>query len=197
MQAERDTPTRILDTAERLAQTRGYNGFSYADVAAEVGVTKASLHYHFAGKAELGTALVERYSERFMAALERIDDGGGGARAKLAEFAAIYAGVLREQRMCLCGMLAADYETLPEPMQHAVVSFFDRTEGWLAELIEGAERDGELQLDGSPRDAARAIVGGLEGAMLIARPYGDVERFQAAADRLLDSFTGAAAANSG
>ncbi len=48
-----ETQTRVLDIAERLAQTRGFNGFSYADVASELGVTTAALHYHFAGKADL------------------------------------------------------------------------------------------------------------------------------------------------
>src|SRR5271168_5491364 len=65
--------TAILDVAERLAQTRGYNGFSYADIAAELGVTKASLHYHFPSKAELGRALIVRYHGLFGAALDSID----------------------------------------------------------------------------------------------------------------------------
>ena len=60
-----DTAARILDVAERLVQLRGFNGFSYADIAAELHITKASLHYHYAGKAELGRALIERYAERF------------------------------------------------------------------------------------------------------------------------------------
>ena len=60
-----DTATRILDSAERLVQQRGFNGFSYADVASELGITKASLHYHFSSKAELGEALIARYAERF------------------------------------------------------------------------------------------------------------------------------------
>ena len=61
-----DTATRILDVAERLAQTRGFNGFSYADIAAEVGITKAALHYHFATKAGLGQALIGRYAARLV-----------------------------------------------------------------------------------------------------------------------------------
>ena len=65
-----DTATQILDVAEYLAQSRGFNGFSYADVAAELQLTKAALHYHFAGKAELGEALSGRYSDRFAAALK-------------------------------------------------------------------------------------------------------------------------------
>lgn len=191
--AAQDTRGHVLDVAERLVQTRGYNGFSYADVASEVGVTKATLHYHFAGKAELGAALIERYAERFFRALARIDAAAGDARSKLGAFAGIYADVLRERRMCLCGMLAADYETLPEPMQAAVVRFFDDAQAWLTEVVARGVESSELRVPGSPDEAAQAILGGLEGAMLVARPYGDVTRFEAAAGQLLESLTGDAA----
>jgi TetR/AcrR family transcriptional regulator, transcriptional repressor for nem operon len=185
---DRDTVTEILDTAERLVQVRGFNAFSYADIAAALGITKASLHYHFPSKADLGRALIERYAGRFGDALAEIDAAGGDASAKLAAYAEIYAGVLRDHRMCLCGMLAADYDTLPDPMRAAVVSFFDRNEAWLVAVLAQGEREGSLRLQGSERDAAQAIVSGLEGAMLIARPYEDVSRFESAATRLLRSF---------
>jgi TetR/AcrR family transcriptional repressor of nem operon len=186
-----DTATRILDSAERLVQHRGFNGFSYADVAAELGITKASLHYHFAGKAELGQALVDRYAARFAAALEAIDADDGNAPAKLAAYARIYADVLRTKRMCLCGMLAADYDTLPRPMRDAVVRFFDDNETWLAGVFAQGDAEGSLHLDGSASGAAQALVGGLEGAMLIARPYDEPARFEAAASRLLAGLGGA------
>src|SRR3954453_2436571 len=107
-----DTAQRILDTAEALVQVRGFNGFSYADVATELGITKAALHYHFRGKAPLGQALVARYAARFADALASIDAGRAPAAARLDAYATLYADVLSEQRMCLCGMLAAEYQTL-------------------------------------------------------------------------------------
>src|SRR5829696_4218068 len=107
-----DTADRMLDLAERLVQTRGFNGFSYADIASALGVTKASLHYHFPTKAELGRRLIERYSEAFATALAAIEESGVDAREKLRAYVAIYASVLHNERMCLCGMLAADYATL-------------------------------------------------------------------------------------
>jgi TetR/AcrR family transcriptional regulator, transcriptional repressor for nem operon len=189
-----DTAVRVLDVAERLVQIRGYNGFSYADVAAELKISKPSLHYHYSGKAELGKALIERYASRFAAALEEIDRNGGGAPAKLAAYARIYADVLGEKRMCLCGMLAAEYDTLPKPMRNAVLSFFDDNEAWLTGVIKQGEKEGSLHPTGTPSEAAQAIVSGLEGAMLVARPYRDVARFQAAATGLLASFAGRPAA---
>jgi TetR/AcrR family transcriptional repressor of nem operon len=187
-----DTASRILDVAERLVQTRGFNGFSYADVAAELKISKPSLHYHFPSKAELGEALIGRYAVRFADALAVIDDRGDGAAAKLDAYASIYADVLKEQRMCLCGMLAADYDTLPAPMREAVVHFFDENEAWLTRVLEQGVEEGSLHLSGSASEAAQAIVSGLEGALLIARPYGNVARFQAASTRLLTSLTSAA-----
>jgi TetR/AcrR family transcriptional repressor of nem operon len=188
--AEKETPARILDIAERLVQLRGFNGFSYADVAAELGVTKATLHYHFASKGELGEALIARYARRFADALAAVDAEVDDEREKLAAYADLYGDVLRGQRMCLCGMLAAEYETLPEPMRRTVLRFFDDSESWLEGVLEQGRRRGTLHFIGDPRDAARLVVSGLEGAMLVARPYGDLKRFEAAADRLLAGLAG-------
>jgi TetR/AcrR family transcriptional regulator, transcriptional repressor for nem operon len=181
------TSARILDVAEQLVQVRGFNAFSYADIAAQLKITKAALHYHFAGKAELGEALIARYAQRFGLALAAIDADGGLAPAKLSCYADLYLKVLRRQRMCLCGVLAAEYQTLPNAMRDAVIGFFDDNETWVQAVLEQGRDEGTLKFAGSARDTARMIVGGLEGAMLVARPYGDTERFQAAAENLLSS----------
>ena len=186
---ETGTAERILDIAERLVQQRGFNSFSYADIAAELGITTASLHYHFPGKAELGQALVDRYTERFNAALARIDQQPGDARTKLEAYEGLYAGVLRGERMCMCGILAAEYGTLPQAMQSAVVLFFDDNQEWLAAILREGVADESLRFTGSPEEVAQHILSTLEGAMLVARPYGAVDRFEATARHLLASLT--------
>ena len=183
---EPGTATRILDAAERLVQRSGFNGFSYADVAEELGITKAALHYHFPGKAELGDALMQRYAARFEAALDEVSRTEPDAHAKLRAYARLYADVFQDERMCLCGMLAADYMTLPEPMRRSVVRFFDDNETWLATILDEGRNAGTLTFTGPSREVARTILSGLEGGMLVARPYGDPRRFQAIADLLID-----------
>jgi TetR/AcrR family transcriptional repressor of nem operon len=183
-----DTPEQILDVAERLVAQRGFNGFSYADVAAELGITRAALHYHYASKAELGEALIGRYAVRFAAALADVDGAAPDAAAKLDAYAGLYLSVLQGERMCLCGMLAAEYQTLPSGMQAAVVRFFDDNEVWLRAVLEQGRADGSLVFSGDAGEVAQLIVSGLEGAMLVSRPYGDVDRFHAAATRLLAAF---------
>ncbi len=184
-QANGDTASAVLDVAEGLVQRRGYNGFSYADVAAELHLTKAALHYHFASKAELGEALLTRYAQRFAAALVSIDAQPVAAPGKLLAYTELYLDVLQRDRMCLCGMMAADYQTLPEPMRATVVQFFLDNETWLARILEQGERDGTIDTNGSSEAAARMLVASLEGAMLVARPFHDSARFQAASRTLI------------
>jgi TetR/AcrR family transcriptional repressor of nem operon len=180
-----ETATQILDVAERLVQDRGFNGFSYADVAAELHITKPALHYHFASKAELGEALMTRYAARFASALDDLDASEHDATTKLEGYVGLYLDVLRHKRMCLCGMLAAEYQTLPAGMREAVISFFDHNETWLETVLEQGRRRGTLHFGGAAREQARVIVAGLEGAMLVARPYGDIGRFEMAASHLV------------
>jgi TetR/AcrR family transcriptional repressor of nem operon len=180
-----DTAQRILDIAERLVQTRGFNGFSYADIASALALSKASLHYHFPTKAELGQHLIARYEASFLRALAEIDRTSADAREKLRRYARIYADVLRTDRMCLCGMLAAEYATLPKPMKDEMRHYFDENERWLTAVLEQGRQSARLRFTGSALDVARALVGALEGAMMIARSYGEVARFEAVVERLL------------
>ncbi len=184
------TATRILGLAERLAQTRGFNGFSYADIAEELNITKASLHYHFATKAALGVALIDRYSKAFAEALARIDATSPNARAKLKQYVQVYRSVLVDGRMCLCGMLAAEYATLPSPMQAAIRAFFDQNEAWLKGVFATAQHDRTLAFSGSAIEAARLLTAALEGAMLLARSYDEADRFSTTAAHLVRELVG-------
>jgi TetR/AcrR family transcriptional repressor of nem operon len=180
-----ETAAQILDVAERLVQTRGFGNVSYADIAGELGITTASLHYHFPGKAELGKALISRYAERFADSLADIDHNVQDPSAKLEAYADLYAGVLQGKRMCLCGILAAEYDTLPRPMRSAVIRFFDDNERWLADVLAEGQANKSLSFTDPVGDVAQTILSTLEGAMLVTRPYGDLAKFNATVRRLL------------
>jgi TetR/AcrR family transcriptional repressor of nem operon len=70
---------------------------------------------------------------------------------------------------------------MKDEMRH----FFDENERWLVTVLEDGRRTGALKFSGSSLDVARALVGSLEGAMMIARSYGEVARFEAVAERFL------------
>jgi TetR/AcrR family transcriptional repressor of nem operon len=180
------TATRILDIAERLVQTRGYNGFSYADISAQLRIRNASVHYHFPSKTDLGKRLVARYRDNFMAALADLDRRHPDPRRRLRAYVGLWTRVLRDRdRMCLCGMMAADIATLPRSVRGEIRRFFDANEGWLVGVLRAGQKAGTLKLAGKAEVEARLLTMGLEGAMLIARSYGEPRRFEEIAERLL------------
>lgn len=189
--APEDTSARILSEAQRLVQMRGFNGFSYADIAETLGVTKASLHYHFPSKAELGRRLIDRYRTDFIAALRAIDESGADTCGQLTAYINIYARILADDRMCLCGMLAAEYTTLPPQMQQSLRAFFEGNEAWLSQLLKKGRDAHELKFKGDPKETANALTGALEGAMLVARAYGGTTHFRNSARLLVASLCSA------
>ena len=182
------TSQLIMDIAQRLVQTRGFNAFSYADIARALNLSKASLHYHFASKSDLGVRLIERYEDSFERTLGAIDLEGGEAAIKLRHYVDIYSRVLADERMCLCGMLAAEFVTLPKSMQTALDSFFKLNERWLVAVLEDGRGSGSLRFEGSTAEAAQFIISSLEGSMMMARSHGGVARFDAAVRHLLADF---------
>jgi TetR/AcrR family transcriptional repressor of nem operon len=126
-----------------------------------------------------------RYQAVFEEALEVIDRQTGEAREKLRRYVHLYDDVMRNKRMCLCGMLAAEYATLPSPMQDELRRFFDANERWLTAVLEDGRRAGKLAFTEPARGRARLLLGGLEGAMLVARSYDDDRRFRSTAKHLL------------
>jgi TetR/AcrR family transcriptional repressor of nem operon len=186
--AEAETRTALLDAAQELAQTRGFNAFSFRDLSERVGIRTASIHYHFHTKGDLARELMRRYRDRFLALLAAIEDRFTDARRRLAAFADLFRATLRNgDRMCLCGMLAVEYATLPAAVQEEVRAFFDASERWLSKVLEEGRKARVLKFDGEADATARVLFSALEGAMMTARAFGDGERLDAAAKWMVQS----------
>lgn len=166
------TTEAILDAAERRIRDAGYNGFSFREVAADVGIRSASVHHHFPTKAELAVAVARRYAERFEAAVGAGPDGGG-----VAAWRAAFRRALREDgRMCLCGVLGAEAGALPPEVAAEARRFFERG---VAQLAGTRARP-----SAAARDAALQTMAVLEGAMLLARVLDDPGVFDRATSGL-------------
>lgn len=180
-----DMRTQILASAQRLVQQRGFNGFSYADVAEEVGIRKASLHHHFPSKADLGKALLETYKAQLESELLRIAGLPSKADKKLSAYAAIYRGTLDAGRMCLGGMLASDWLTLDASILPVLKRFFIYNTKWLTEILAEGKSQKQLIFRGSAEAQAFVILATLQGALLIARATGDEKGFDRTTSLLL------------
>lgn len=175
-----NNPTRdlILDSAQALAQTRGFNGFSYADIAAEIGIRKASIHHHFPTKHDLETELIERYRDGFAAQLKSIESSVGGSLERLQRYAQLYADTLNNHCICLAGMMASDVGALPEKLQPSLVSFFQENVEWLGKVMAAGKSAGELHFTGSAQSQATAFLAAMQGGLLMANAMGDEAVFK-------------------
>jgi|FLOH01.1.fsa_nt_gi TetR/AcrR family transcriptional regulator, transcriptional repressor for nem operon len=178
------TANKLLDAAQVLIQERGYNAFSYKDLAEDVGIRTASIHYHFPGKASLGLALMERYNDELRLALAGIDGSGRTNKAKLKSFIKLYSDTEARGAICLCGSLASDRETLPEPLQGAVKTYIESSEQWIASTVKDGVRDGEFAYAGRPADAAAALLSSLQGGLILSRARGGTQSLLATLQRV-------------
>src|SRR5271157_1567039 len=135
--SDRDTRRELLDLAETLVRTRGYNGFSYRDLAEQIGIKTASIHYHFPTKGDLGEALIENEREVFARNLAQLDAAEKDPRRRLERFIQLFQSTTigRDNRMCLGAMLAVEQETLPEAVGQGVRRLFADNEVWIAKLL--------------------------------------------------------------
>ncbi|QKM51174.1 Transcriptional regulator AcuR [Burkholderia glumae] len=114
---------------------------------------------------------VETYSANLLAGIDGIDPSLP-ADAKLGRYTQLFGKVLGDgRRICLCGMLAADIEALPDSVRQAVQAFFGINERWLAALLAQGAEDGTLAFSGAPEDAARTLYAAYQGAVLASRLF--------------------------
>ena len=164
-----------MDLAAMLIQSRGYSAFSYQDIAQALGIRKASIHYHFPAKADLGLAVVERYASGFEAALQAIArDETRSSMAMFELYLQPFHGLAATPDMvCLCGALAGEIMVLPHVLRRRVDMFFRQHHDWLAGILERGVARGEWKLDGQPVQMARMIFGALQGALIVKRTTGE------------------------
>lgn len=169
----------ILAAAKRTAQAHGYGGLNFRDIAAEVGIKAASIHYHFPSKADLGAAVAKRYWEDTSTQLDAMLDETPEPVRCLRRYPEVFRMSLQAgNRMCLCSFMAAEYDDLPEPVKREVQAFADVNVAWLSKVLSAAAVTGARESE--PR--ARAIFAAVAGAQLLARSRSDLSLFDALID---------------
>lgn len=178
----------LLDAAREMAQTRGYNAFSFRDLARQVDIRSASIHYHFPTKAHLGKELVIRYREQLAEQLRLVDARTTDPLERLRRLVEVLRKSSRKgTRMCLCGMFGAEFITLPGMVQDEVRALFAACERWISTVLADGRAAGALHFDGDPDDAAQGVFASLQGGMLAACTFQDEARFNRAADLVVAS----------
>jgi TetR/AcrR family transcriptional repressor of nem operon len=175
-----DTARRIVEIAMALIQTRGYSAISYQDISDRLAIRKASIHYHFPSKIDLGIAAVEAYSAALRAHLDAVvGDQSADTVALFERYCEPFRGLAATpDKVCLCGALAGEILALPEAMRPIVKNFFAMHEAWLEAMLARGIARGEVPKDVDPAGVARLIFSALQGALLVRRTTDDRDQVE-------------------
>ncbi|HND47549.1 MAG TPA: TetR/AcrR family transcriptional regulator [Anaerolineales bacterium] len=174
----------ILNLGETLLQDKGFNGFSYANIAAELGVKNAAIHYHYPTKEDLGIAVMQRYRERFKLWINNARVKDLTPEGKLDWFLSIYTNMRADQgKICLVGSMEAEFNSIPEGLQSEVQGLHKELLIWLqSTLAEGRDADA-FAFKGEPADKAAMLLSTLQGALQMARALG-AKKFHAVIEQI-------------
>jgi TetR/AcrR family transcriptional repressor of nem operon len=166
----------ILAAATSAAQSHGYSGLNFRDLAERVGIKSASIYYHFPSKADLAAAVARRYWEDTAGVLEAMLAETSDPVRCLHQYPNIFRKSLEsENRLCLSSFMAAEYDGLPEAVKKEVQTFADVNVAWLSRVLSAAAVVGSEESEGR----ARAIFAAVAGAQLIARSRSDISLYDA------------------
>lgn len=170
------TREQLLEHAQCLIQRRGYNGFSYRDLAELVGVKTASIHYYFPAKDDLLIAVIDQYTAHVRAMLDGID-ASLPAKDRLCRYGELFQKGPVDQ-ICLCGMLAADFASLSDRSRLSVQAFFHMHENWLSSVVAAGVQDGSLTSSGDTQADGRSLFAAFQGALMGSRLFQDQQRLK-------------------
>ncbi len=180
----------LLDIAERVARERGYNGFSYADLAEEIGIRKASIHYHFPKKEDLAFALMTRYRTEFFNHLKTIKSKNRTGRDRLLAYIKLYRSALSGcNTLCLCVAFSSSPDSLSDKVLSEIKKFYKDNKRWLEEIFQLGYEDGTIENVANARKEAAACLAIVEGAQLIARSSKQISDFDNATAHLKSRLT--------
>ena len=180
-----DTKTALLNSAESLARSKGFDAFSYADLSEKVGIRKASIHHHFPTKADLGLELISRYREVIFVALGKIAARDVSAAIRLNAYLALYRSALKGgAQVCLCVAFSAGRDSFDNSVLAELNAFHSESLIWLTSLFQEGRDDSSISGIENPLSEARACLAIVEGAQLMARAAKDISQFDDAVSLL-------------
>lgn len=171
--SQKETRKLILSLARGYVQRFGFNGFSFQTIADDLGIKKASIHYHFKSKEEMGLAILDHYIAAFAKWSEDVKSKSN-ATLKLEAYFKIFERFIQDdKKVCPIGVLSSDFHTLPETMRSRLWDLHDHQRKWLITTMREGRHAGEFADDLNETEAADTILSAIQGGLLASRIRGD------------------------
>lgn len=158
----------ILDTTIQFIQKSGFDSFSYQDLSTAVGITKASIHYYFPSKEDLGVEVLKLIGQRAQLLMSMIDKQKD-AVAKLNLYVQAVISTNGEGLICPVSSLQAEYNVIPESMKQELQKLSAAELDGLTAILQQGLDEGVFAFIGTARDYAALFLTTLKGAIQYSR----------------------------
>ncbi|MEI6265009.1 MAG: TetR/AcrR family transcriptional regulator [Sphingobacteriia bacterium] len=167
-----DTKTAILTIAKDLMRQLGYNAFSYADIAQQLNIKNAAIHYHYPAKEDLLLGVIDTYIEEYQHLGKQLIAAPISSLQKLSLFIEKYSVLIDQKSICIIGSVASDYNTLPKSVREKVLKLIDLVINMVAQTLADGRAKGELTFSEEPKTKSLLIMTNLAAGVQLARITG-------------------------
>lgn len=176
------TKETIIETADQLIRSNGFNAFSFKDISNKIGIKTASIHYHFPTKSDLGVATIKQHIERFEKFKAELSSKP--PLIKLEAFLSIYSQIKSENKVCLVGSLATDLNTVDDNVKNELKNFAELVLNWVTEILEDGKKQKIFEFQTIPRTKALMIITNILAIVQLSRLTND-EDFEIVKETIL------------
>ncbi len=168
-----DTRKQILSLGEFFITSKGFNAFSYQDIAGPLGIKKAAVHYYYPVKSDLGVEVLQTTCDRFRKAFKDLSDSNLSCKEQLDLFIKTYTERQGGGQICIVAATGADYPTLTGSMQAALQSIMQEILAWLTELLNKGKETGVFRFESNAEIKALMLVTNLASGLVLSRVLGN------------------------
>jgi len=171
--SQTNTKQQIVSISAGMLREHGFDGFSYLDLARELGISKASVHHHFPKKQDLGLALCHWSHDWLVQGLAHFDRHASSNWNKLERYMqAAMKHVLTDHQLCPISALHSDLDKLSAPMKDVLSNLDDLELDWVTKVMTDGEKSGEFPKQDNAKAMAAVFIFSCKGALYYARLHG-------------------------
>jgi TetR/AcrR family transcriptional repressor of nem operon len=184
--AKNDTREKIIELATGLIETMGYSGFSYQDIADKLKIKKASIHYHFPAKEDLGVAVFQAFRKKVDDHILENDFEKATPTEKLTGYFLYHAQFTIDCNQISCiGAITSEWNVIPSKLREQIEEFNKWHVGFIMSILKEGIKKREFHSSGTLEEQALFVIATTKGALPMARETQSIDIYHGITKQLM------------